>query len=58
MPQASEYKIVMGNGQTVQKQLDDWARVGWKATSVSSCVGAAPTSQVQIVVLMEKSTGS
>ncbi len=58
MAQNSEYKIVMGNGQTVQKQLDDWARLGWKAIDVSSCVGSSPQAQVQIIVLMEKTVGS
>ena len=30
MAKNSEYKILMGDGQVVQKQLDDFGRLGWK----------------------------
>ncbi len=53
MPQNNEYKIIQGNGQTVSSQITTSALLGWRPILMSACVGATPTAQVQIVVIME-----
>jgi hypothetical protein len=54
MAQFFEYKIVQGNGVTSQKWLSEYGSQGFKPISSSCCVGAAPQSQVQIVIVMER----
>ncbi|MGA2000296.1 MAG: hypothetical protein ABSG52_09895 [Terriglobales bacterium] len=59
MPQTSEYRLIMGNGQQVNKQLNELLHTAnWKPILMSSCIGSDKLSQVQITVIVEHVLGT
>jgi hypothetical protein len=55
MPQTHQYQVIMGNVRDTTEQLNKPATDGWKPILMSSTVNSShPTSQVQVVVLLER----
>lgn len=46
-----EYKIVLGTGKKVEKEINELARIGWEAVNISVTVGGA-------ACLMRRSIGA